>query len=111
LLEEEIWQREDTYSTGFGGGLAVPHCNSAHLSANTIAIVKSRHGIAWGSIDGQPVRIAILLAIRDGDRGKEHLKVFAKLSRLVVRNEFRDRLMAETDPATLTDFVLTSLNS
>jgi fructose-specific PTS system IIA-like component len=111
LIEEEIWQREDTYSTGFGGGLAVPHCKSAHLAANAIAILKSRHGIEWGSIDGQPVRVAILLAIRADDHGKEHLKVFAKLSRLVVRNEFRDRLMAETDPATLTDFVLTSLNS
>jgi len=111
LLEEEIWLREDTYSTGFGGGLAVPHCKSAHLAANTIAILKSRQGIEWGSVDGQPVRVAILLAIRGDDHGKEHLKVFAKLSRLVVRDEFRDRLMAETDPAALTDFVLTSLNS
>jgi fructose-specific PTS system IIA-like component len=111
LLEEEIWQREDTYSTGFGGGLAVPHCKSAHLAANTIAILKSRQGIEWGSVDGQPVRVAILLAIRGDDHGKEHLKVFARLSRLVVRDGFRDRLMAETDPAALTDFVLTSLNS
>jgi fructose-specific PTS system IIA-like component len=111
LIEEEIWQREDTYSTGFGGGLAVPHCKSPHLTANSIAILKSREGIEWGSVDGQPVRVAILLAIRADDHGKEHLKVFAKLSRLVVRDEFRDRLMAETDPAGLTDFVLTSLNS
>jgi len=111
LIEEEIWQREDTYSTGFGGGLAVPHCKSAHLAANTIAILKLREGIEWGSIDGQPVRVAILLAIRGDDHGKEHLRVFAKLSRLVVRDEFRERLMAETDPAALTDFVLTSLNS
>ena len=111
LIEEEIWQREDTYSTGFGGGLAVPHCKSAHLAANTIVILKSRQGVEWGSIDGQPVRVAILLAIRADDHGKEHLKVFAKLSRLVVRDEFRDRLMAGTDPAALTDFVLTALNS
>jgi len=111
LIEEEIWQREDTYSTGFGGGLAVPHCKSAHLTANTIAILKSRQGIEWGSVDGQPVRVAILLAIRADDHGKEHLKVFAKLSRLVVRDEFRERLLAETDPAALTDFVLTALNS
>jgi len=93
LLEEEIWLREDTYSTGFGRRLAVPHCKSAHLAANTIAILKSRQGIEWGSVDGQPVRVAILLAIRGDDHGKEHLKVFAKLSRLVVRDEFRDRLM------------------
>jgi fructose-specific PTS system IIA-like component len=111
LLEEEIWLREDTYSTGFGGGLAVPHCKSAYLAANTIAILKSRQGIEWGSVDGQPVRVAILLAIRGDDHGKEHLKMFAKLSRLVVRDEFRDRLMAGTDPAALTDFVLTSLSS
>jgi len=83
LIEEEIWQaRGGTYSTGFGGGLAgAAHANPRTSRPTTIVILKSRQGIEWGSVDGQPVRVAILLAIRGDDHGKEHLKVFAKLSR------------------------------
>ncbi|MBI5381065.1 MAG: phosphoenolpyruvate--protein phosphotransferase [Opitutae bacterium] len=104
-LEEEIWRREETYSTGFGGGLAVPHCKSSCLTANTIAVLKSRRGVEWGALDGEPVQVAILLAIRADDHGKEHLKVLARLSRLVMRDEFRERLLGETDPAALTAFI------
>ena len=106
LVEEEIWKREETYSTGFGYGFAIPHCKSRHLSADSIAIVKLRDGVEWGSSDGQPVRVAILLAIREGQSGKEHLKVLAQLSRLVMREEFRERISVETDPSALAALVM-----
>ena len=111
-VEEEIWTRELTYSTGFGGGFAIPHCKSAHLAANSIVILKTRDGspgIEWGSLDGNPVRVAVLLAIRGDDAGKEHLKILATLSRQVMRDEFRERLMNESDPVALARFVMSGL--
>jgi multiphosphoryl transfer protein len=106
LVEEEIWKREETYSTGFGYGFAIPHCKSRHLGADSIAILKLRDGVEWGSSDGQPVRVAILLAIREGQSGKEHLKILAQLSRMVMHEDFRERLTGGTDPATLSAFVM-----
>ncbi len=109
LIEEQIWLREETYSTGFGGGFAIPHCQSEQLQANTLAILKNRNGIEWGSLDGQPVHIVFLLAVRRQSQGKEHLKLLAKLSRLVMRDEFQARLRnAETSPATV-DYILSCL--
>ena len=95
--------------TGFGGGFAIPHCQSEQLQANTLAILKNRNGIEWGSLDGQPVHIVFLLAVRRQSQGKEHLKLLAKLSRLVMRDEFQARLRnAETSPATV-DYILSCL--
>ena len=64
-VEEAVWVREETYSTGFGHGFAVPHCQSAdHVLVNSIALVRFREPVEWGALDGQPVRIAILIASR-----------------------------------------------
>ena len=102
-VEEAVWRREETYSTGFGHGFAVPHCKSPAVGASTVSIARLARPIDWGSLDDQPVDVVILLAIRDAGGGpahanKEHMRVFAKLSRLVMRDEFREGIRAAADP-------------
>jgi fructose-specific PTS system IIA-like component len=109
FLEEEIWLREDRYSTGFGYGFAVPHCKSEHLGANSIAVAKLATPVEWGAADGKPVDVVILLAIRAADHGKEHMRIFSRLSRLVMSEEFRLRVRDETDPEQLLAFLNESL--
>lgn len=109
LVEEALWRREETYSTGFGHGLAVPHCKSEHLRAGSIGIAKLNAPVVWGSLDGNPVDVVIMLAIRASDHDRQHMKVFSQLSRLVMRDEFRDGLRAETDPRKLREFLEQSL--
>jgi fructose-specific PTS system IIA-like component len=109
LLEEALWQREETYSTGFGFGFAMPHCKSDHINANSLALARLATPVAWGSLDGQPVDTVILLALRAPDYDKEHLRIFAQLSRLVMRDEFRTRLRSETDDTALLSFLQQSL--
>jgi fructose-specific PTS system IIA-like component len=92
LLEEAVWQREDAYSTGFGYGFALPHCKSEQVTANSIVVAKLDNVVEWGSTDKRPVDVAILVAMRSADYEKSHMRVFAQLSRLVMRDEFRDRV-------------------
>jgi fructose-specific PTS system IIA-like component len=109
LLEEAIWNREDTYSTGFGFGFALPHCKSEHLSSNSVGIVRLQSPVHWGSLDGNPVDVVILLAIRSQEPAGQHMKIFAKLSRSVMSEEFRDRIRAEADPVHLAEFLQRTL--
>ena len=51
-VEEAVWRREETYSTGFGYGFAVPHCQSNDVDAGSIALVRLRDPVEWGSLDG-----------------------------------------------------------
>ena len=87
----------------------MPHCKSEHLGANSIAIARLAAPVAWGALDGQPVDVVILLALRAQDHGKEHLRIFAQLSRLVMRDEFRDRLRTENNDDDLLAFLRQSL--
>ena len=113
-VEEAVWAREETYSTGFGYGMAVPHCKTADVAGTSLVVARLRRAVDWGSADGEPnpVDTVLLLAVLAAgtDTAKEHMRVFAKLSRLVMRDEFRDRLKGETNAGQLLAFLSESLD-
>jgi phosphoenolpyruvate-protein phosphotransferase len=97
-LEEAVWAREAAYSTGLGHGFAIPHCKTDAVTASSIGVVRLERPIEWGSVDGRAVRCVILLAIRESDPDDTHMKVFAKLARKLVHEEFRERMLAAAHP-------------
>ncbi|HVH86530.1 MAG TPA: fructose PTS transporter subunit IIA, partial [Terriglobales bacterium] len=92
-LEEVVWAREAAYSTGLGHGFAIPHCRSDAINANSVAVLKLSKPLEWGSLDGEPVRVVILLAVRESDANNSHMQVLAKLARKLMNEPFRERLM------------------
>ncbi len=98
-VEEAVWQREDTYSTGFGEGFAIPHGKTDALAANSIVVARLRRPVEWQAMDGKPVDAVILLGIRASEHGKAHMQTLARLARLVTREEFRAAVRAENSPA------------
>ena len=104
-VEEAIWQREQTYSTGFGHGFAIPHCKTDAIRFNSLALLKLRAPVNWDSLDGKPVSIAVLFAARENHSVNEHLKIFSRLARLMIDENFRARIEKENDPETLCHFL------
>lgn len=100
-VEEAVWAREATYSTGLGYGFSVPHCKTDAVRAPTLAVLKLRSPVEWGSMDGLPVSIVMLLTVpaseSAGGGGIAHMKVFAKLARKLMHEEFRARVEGATD--------------
>lgn len=99
--EEAVWAREAAYATCLGHGFAVPHCKTDAVSANSIAILKLAVPIEWGSSDCGPVRMAILLAMRESGENGLHMKVFSRLARKLMDEDFRNRLLGIEDPREL----------
>jgi fructose-specific PTS system IIA-like component len=103
-VENALWQREATYSTGLGFGFAVPHCDCQALLADTIGVVKLARSIDWNSLDGKPVDIFIFLG-RWRDNDNAHLRVFATLSRCLMQEDFRQHLQQENDAQRIVSFL------
>ncbi len=99
-VEGALWRREDTFSTGIGFGVAIPHGQTAFVGAVSVALLRFVRPIDWNSADGEPVDLAIALLIPSGDRSQEHLKLLARLSRRIVHEDFRDALRAAADEET-----------
>jgi fructose-specific PTS system IIA-like component len=92
-VEEAVWAREATYSTGLGFGFAIPHCKSDAVTSPSLAVIKLRGRIEWGSLDGEAVTMVLLLVVPSSDAAGSHMKVFAKLARKLMHEEFRGQLM------------------
>lgn len=91
-VERAIWAREATYSTGLGYGFAVPHCKSEAVTSPSLAVVTLARPVEWGSMDGEPVGVVMMLVVPASDASGGHMKVFAKLARRLMHEEFRDRV-------------------
>ena len=108
-VENAIWQRESSYSTGLGYGFAIPHCQTRALTADTVAVMKLTRPVEWDSLDGKPVSVVILLVRREGG-DKRHLQVLASLGRFLMQEEFRQVLLEANDPEQIVRFLRQKLN-
>lgn len=98
-LEKDFWQREGIYSTGLGHGFAVPHCKTPYINANSICVFRLKQPVQWQSIDDVPVDIVVAMTIRDsGEAGNIHMKIFSKLARNIMHDDFRERLRTIQNP-------------
>ena len=99
-VEDAIWAREETASTAVGEGIAIPHCVSPHVRTDSVAAVRLSPPVPWGE-GGEPVELAILLAVRPGAAAARHLRTIAALSRRLCDDDVRARLLGAGDDAAL----------
>jgi fructose-specific phosphotransferase system IIA component len=97
LLKEAVWTREQTRTTGIGHGLAIPHGKCTGMASLAMAIGKPPSPMDFQAIDGQPVRLIVLLA-SPPDRTSDHIQALARISRLMTMDEFRSRIYEATTP-------------
>lgn len=108
-LEEAVWAREETYPTNFGHGFAVPHCHTAVVSAPVIAFARLDRPIQWTAGEDGKVHIVFLLAMPAGEN-EAHLRIFARLSRMIMREEFRASLETAADSDALLSIMRDALS-
>ncbi len=77
-----ITERERLGSTGFGGGVAIPHGKLAGLDRVYALVVRLAAPIDYKAIDGAPVDLVFML-LSPPDAGADHLKALAAVSRLI----------------------------
>ena len=82
LIADSVGDRERLGSTGFGGGVAIPHGKLAGLDRVYALVVRLSTPIDYKAIDGGKVDLVFLL-LSPPDTGAEHLKALAAVSRVV----------------------------
>ena len=82
VIADAIGERERLGSTGFGGGVAIPHGKLAQLDRVYALVARLSAPVDYKAIDGAPVDLVFLL-LSPPDAGAEHLKALAAVSRLV----------------------------
>jgi PTS system nitrogen regulatory IIA component len=85
-------EREALQSTGIGEGVAIPHGKMPGLNDLVASFARSRKGLDFDSIDGQPTHLFFLLVVPEHSGGA-HLKALARISRFFRDPAFRQKLI------------------
>lgn len=88
-----LMERERLGSTGIGGGIAIPHGKLKALDTLVLGFGLSRAGVDFESMDGKPAHIFFLLLTPENSTGL-HLKVLARISRVLKNDPFKEKLLA-----------------
>ena len=91
-----LLERENLGSTGFGGGVAIPHGRLAELNKVHGFFIKLATTLDYNSIDGKPVDMIFLLLSPESN-GADHLTALAHISRLLKDNSMVSKLREATD--------------
>lgn len=95
-LEADLWAREAVFSTGLGFGFAIPHTKSEHIEQSAISVAKLPQPVAWGDEEAEFV---IMLTLNKHAAGDQHMRIFSRLARRIMHEEFRRALVEATDAA------------
>jgi mannitol/fructose-specific phosphotransferase system IIA component (Ntr-type) len=82
-----IQRREQLGSTGIGRGIAIPHTKHASVERLTGTVALSQGGVAFDSIDGEPVYVFVLL-VSPQDRPGDHLRALENVVRTMRDDAF-----------------------
>lgn len=100
VVFDRLTERERLGSTGFGGGIAIPHAKMEGIDRVRGIVVRLVEPIAFEAVDDQPVDIVFAL-LSPLDSGAEHLKTLARVSRYLRSESHVARLRGAGSDAAL----------
>jgi mannitol/fructose-specific phosphotransferase system IIA component (Ntr-type) len=92
-----VQERESLLSTGIGNGVAIPHGKSPVVPDLIMAAGCTPEPIEFDALDGAPVSLFFLLVGPETAAGP-HIKALSRISRLVRRDDARQRLLNAKSP-------------
>jgi mannitol/fructose-specific phosphotransferase system IIA component (Ntr-type) len=91
VVQDAVFRREQTRSTGIGAGIAIPHGKCKAVKELVMALGITAGPIDFQSVDDKPVSIVILL-VSPLDQTGPHIQALARISRLMLDATFKRAL-------------------
>ncbi len=92
---ESFIAREKLGSTGFGNGIAIPHCRMSGCTSPFSAVLRLDAPVDFDAIDGIPVDLLFVLLVPEAATD-EHLELLRQIASMLDREEVRERLRQAT---------------
>ena len=96
LATRDVIERENVMSTGIGNGVAIPHAYTDGVDRLVAGFYRVRDGVDFEALDSKDVKLFFIILGPKASR-RDHIKVLAKISRLLNHDDFRDDLNSAED--------------
>ncbi len=108
-IYESLIAREKLGSTGFGNGIAIPHCRLPGCSTPISSLLKLSTAVDFDAIDGAPVDLLFVLLVPEAATD-EHLELLRQIASMFDREDVRERLRQAQDSESLYQTVVNVQN-
>jgi len=92
--------REESFTTGIGLGIALPHTISPQCKKTALFLLRLAKPVDFHSIDDMPVDVVLAMVIPTTNPS-EHLQILARTARLCKQQAFPDALRRSPDAGIL----------
>ena len=99
-IYESLIAREKLGSTGFGNGIAIPHCRLEQCTEAVGALLQLESSIDFDSLDGAPVDLIFVLLVPH-EATEQHLQILKTLAEKLDQQALREALRQAPDAHTL----------
>ena len=106
---EALIAREKLGSTGFGNGIAIPHCRLKGCDTPVSALLHLEKPIDFDAIDGAPVDLLFVLLVPQAATDA-HLELLRQIASMLDRKEVREKLRSAESNEALYQVVLDEQN-
>ena len=104
-IYDGLKKREESMSTGVGGGLAFPHTTTAERNQASVMILRLIKPVPFEAIDDQPVDVVFAIIIPESNQ-TQHLQILARVSRLCRKPEFLNSVRRKSTPSALKEAIM-----
>jgi mannitol/fructose-specific phosphotransferase system IIA component (Ntr-type) len=98
----DVVEREKVMSTGIGNGVAIPHAYTDGVDRLVAGLFRTGGGIDFAALDGKSVDLFFIILGPKASR-RSHIKILAKISRLINHADFRAGLRKAETPDDVID--------
>lgn len=103
---DAVLMRERTRSTGIGSEIAIPHGKCKAVRELVMSIGIAKEPVDFQSVDDKPVKIVILL-VSPTDQTGPHIQALARISRLMLDEQFKQTLINSSNAEQAYDLLST----
>ena len=93
---KDVIERENVMSTGIGNGVAIPHAYTDGVTELVAGFYRTESDVDFAALDHKGVDMFFII-LGPKESRRNHIKVLAKLSRLLNHEGFRDDLRVAAD--------------
>lgn len=104
-LFEALINRERLGSTGFGNGIAIPHCRIAGLKEPISAVLRLAQPVDFDAIDSEPVDLLFVLIVPE-QATDAHLELLRQVASVLENADSRARLRQASDSYALYEAII-----
>jgi mannitol/fructose-specific phosphotransferase system IIA component (Ntr-type) len=103
-IESGLREREEIGTTGFGKGIAIPHCRLESVPEFAVGVMSVPGGVEFDSLDGGKVKLFVFI-IGPAMESSDHIRILSTVSRVLSSSDaVAEMIAADSDEALYESF-------